>query len=140
MGVLTKERGTVIVVALLLAGIGSAALYFSRTSSGCTKPEGGFLVLVTGRGFNGSLDHNSSWPTITVGRGSSVSIVVCNNDDVAHGFQIDRYYAGSLVSMAPKTSISVTFVADQAGDFRIFCQIPCPIHFGMLNGKLTVSP
>ena len=99
-------------------------------------------MIVTGRGFNGSLDHNSSWPTITVAKGSIVTIVVCNNDDTApaHGFQIEKYYARTLVSLAPKTSITVTFVVDQAGDFRIFCQIPCPIHFGMLNGKLTVSP
>ncbi len=123
-----------------------AAVYASSLANSqpeCVRPQGGYLIIASSRGFNDSVDHlnaapTAPWPILSVHRGDTVSIVVCNTDTSAHGFQIDHYYANGIVSVAPGKSITVTFVASESGTFRVYCQIPCPIHIFMQDGELVV--
>jgi len=109
--------------------------------SGCVKPAEGFLVIASNRGYNDSVDHGvpeNPWPVITVNQGQQVNIAVCNTDVQAHGFQITHYFDSNIESIAPGQVIHVSFVADQAGDFQIYCSIFCSIHAFMQSGLLRV--
>lgn len=111
--------------------------------AGCVKPAGGFLIIASQLGFNDSVDHGvpeNNWPVLNVKLGQNVTIVVCNADpSQAHGFQIDHYYVAQLVSIASGHVLRVSFIADKAGSFRIYCQIFCTVHWAMQNGQLIVS-
>lgn len=111
--------------------------------SGCVKPAGGFLIIASQLGFNESVNHGvpeDNWPVMNVRLGQNVTIVVCNADpSQAHGFQIDHYYVAQLVSIASGEVLRVSFVASQAGSFRVYCQIFCTIHWAMQSGQLIVS-
>jgi heme/copper-type cytochrome/quinol oxidase subunit 2 len=139
---------------LTLAGIVVAAIVsvtyaadLSKNSSaslpaGCVKPAGGFLVIASVVGYNDSIGHGAptkSWPIITVKKGASVTIVVCNIDRQAHGFQITHYFDSSIETVEPGHVITVQFVAAQAGTFEIYCSIFCTIHIYMQNGQLIVN-
>jgi hypothetical protein len=143
----------VVVIVVLGAGI-TVALYAvtkgaSSTSTstslpaGCTKPAGGFLIVASDTGYNDSMDHGvpaKSWPVINVTQGQTVNITVCNIDFQAHGFQVAHYYDNSIVTIAPGEVIHVSFVANQAGEFQIYCEIFCSIHWAMQSGLLRVMP
>ncbi len=144
----------VAVVAVVVA-LGAAALLvpdLNRVSTttatislpqGCDKPARGFLIVASQFGYNNSVDHGvpqNSWPVMNVRQGQNVTIVVCNADPAqSHGFQIDHYYNAQLVSIAPGTVLKVSFIADETGTFRVYCQLPCSIHWAMQSGELVVS-
>ena len=122
----------------------------SRNSStlppGCTKPAGGFLIIAGDSpgnvGYNDSEGHGAPtnpWPIITVQKGTTVNITVCNTDRQAHGFNISHYYDSSIVTVAPGQVLRVSFVANETGNFEIYCSIFCTIHPFMQNGLLRVS-
>jgi len=109
--------------------------------SGCTKPAGGFLIIASKLGYNDSVDHGvpaNPWPVVTVTKGQQVNITVCNTDIQAHGFQVQHYFDGNIESIAPGQVIHVSFVADQVGDFQIYCSIFCSVHAFMQSGQLRV--
>lgn len=91
-------------------------------------------------GMNGSYYHLSTpWPVMEVEQGQKVVIVVNNcASSEPHGFAIDHYF-DSGVSIPPGSSYTLTFVADQAGTFRVYCNIFCAIHPFMQNGQLIVT-
>ena len=147
----------VLVVALLIAAA-LAALAFSlpelnRVSTttatsvtlpvGCVKPSGGVLIIASLLGFNDSVDHGvpqNPWPVMDVKEGQNVTIVVCNTDQSeSHGFQISHYYDARLVSIASGQVLTVSFVADTSGTFRVYCEIPCAVHWAMQSGELVVG-
>ncbi|MDG7008816.1 MAG: hypothetical protein JRN06_11390 [Nitrososphaerota archaeon] len=115
----------------------------AKLPAGCVKPAGGFLMVASLQGFNDSVDHGvpqNNWPVMNVKLGQNVTIVVCNADSTqSHGFQIDHYYSAQLVSIAPGQVLRVSFIATQAGSFRVYCQILCTVHWAMQNGQLIVS-
>ncbi len=140
---------------LALAAIAVAAIVavtytadFGRNSGaslppGCVKPEGGSIVVDSNLGYNESISHGApakSWPIITVKNGTAVTIVVCNADRQAHGFQVTHYFDGSIETVEPGQVIRVSFIANQTGTFQIYCSIPCSIHSFMLSGQLIVTP
>jgi len=133
------------VVAIALPGLNRVGTSTSTTAlpPGCAKPAGGFLIVASLLGFNDSVDHGvpqNSWPVMNVRLGQNVTIVVCNADPAQdHGFQIAHYYDARLVSVTPGEVLTVSFVADTAGSFRIYCSIPCTVHWAMLSGELIVS-
>jgi hypothetical protein len=142
-------------VILALTGIAVAGIIsltysadFGRNNTaalpqGCVKPIGGFLVVASRTGFNDSASHGAPakvWPIITVRQGQNVTIIVCNVDVSAHGFQITRYCDNTVETLAPGQLLTVSFVADKAGSYTIRCDIFCPIHFIMQNGLLDVTP
>ncbi len=56
----------------------------------------------------------------------------------SHGFAITHYF-DSGAAVRPGQSFTFTFVADQPGTFRIYCNIFCAIHPLMQNGELVVT-
>ncbi len=108
------------------------------------KPPGYFLIIADLEGFNNSVSHlrnspNEPWPVIKVHKGDRVNILVCNMEDYSpHGFAIQNYLDAG-VALMPHESFRVSFVADQAGTFTMYCNIFCPVHPYMLNGQLIVT-
>jgi hypothetical protein len=115
----------------------------STSSSGqCVKPPNGILIIASETGFNDSVDHGvpeKAWPVANVSEGSTVDIVVCNLDHIAHGFNIQHYYETPIQTLSPGQVLRISFVADKAGTFWIRCEIFCPIHPFMQSGELRVT-
>lgn len=135
---------------LSVGGLASASINNSSTAfppytnlpAGCVKPANGFLIIANQHGYNDSIEHGApqkTWPIMTVKRGATVSITVCNADVQAHGFQIAHYYDSNIQTVTPGQVIHVSFVADKPGDFEIYCSIFCSIHVYMQNGQLQVN-
>ena len=139
---------TVIVGAALVA---VGFVFYARTGNGpstvslpaqCVKPVGGYLIVTSANGFNDSVDHGvpaNPWPVIDVAKGSTVTILVCNADNQAHGFQVAHYFNSSIETLAPGRALTVSFSATETGTFAIYCSIPCTIHWAMQSGRLVVS-
>ena len=142
-------------VVLLASALGAAAVALpglnqvsgsttpqANLPPGCVKPAGGFLIIANEQGYNDSIGHgvpSKNWPMMQAQLGQNVTIVVCNADVQPHGFNIAHYYDNQLVSVAPGKVLTVSFVANQAGSFRVYCNIPCSVHWAMQNGELVVS-
>jgi hypothetical protein len=141
----------VVLVVVLLGASATAALFLLSRGGvigsrplpeGCTKPGGGFLIIASSSGYNDSIAHGSpakSWPIVTVHLGQNVTIVVCNTDVQAHGFQIVHYFTPNQETLVPGQVLRVSFIADQTGSFVIYCDIFCSIHIYMQNGLLSVT-
>lgn len=71
--------------------------------------------------------------TIAVHKGAKVKIVVENKSPISEGFSIDEYGIQEVIKAGETKTIS--FVADKAGAFTIWCQLhPKNIHLpGTLN-------
>ncbi len=153
-----SRRLTAVVAVVLIIALGAVLAYvdslpkggestgsyppYTNLPAGCVKPPGGFLVIANINGFNDSKQHGAptdTWPIITVKQGTTVNITVCNADFQAHGFQIAHYVDNSIETVEPGQVAHLSFVADTAGNFTIYCSIPCSIHVYMTNGRLTVT-
>ncbi len=98
------------------------------------------LIVADGQGFNGSAVRGSPspWPTVRVERGQEVDLVVCNLDPVqVHGFVLDHYLVGGI-ALSPGSIYRISFRANDAGSFRIYCYVFCTVHKYML-GQLIVT-
>ncbi len=73
--------------------------------------------------------------TIEVKKGDTVRIIA-TSADVTHGLYIPEYN----VKMTLKQGVPQTaeFVADKAGEFTFFCNIPCGAGHKDMKGKLVV--
>lgn len=91
-------------------------------------------------GMNGSAFHQSTaWPVMRVTQGQTVIIHIINcASSEPHGFAVQNYFV-SGVTVRPGLSYTLTFTANQVGDFRVYCSIFCAIHPLMQNGELIVS-
>lgn len=139
-------------VAILAGGtlVSGAYLEYGRGTNsgtpslppGCVKPPGGFLIVASFNGFNDSVDHGvpaANWPLVEVRMGANVTIRVCNADNQPHGFQIAHYYESHIEAVAPGQVLTLSFIADQAGFFKIYCSILCTVHWAMISGQLSVG-
>ena len=156
-----QKRTTILLAALTLLGVVASALVLvggvdsSRGASvslpeaalpqGCSRPAGGYLIVMTKYGYNDSVLEGAgptkAWPVIRVAQGQEVNITVCNADPTqAHGFQIETYYDERIVAVDPGQVVQVSFVANEVGTFRIYCAIFCTIHLFMQYGQLQVTP
>lgn len=143
---------TILAMASVAAVLGLGVAYGDRATTtntspvvlppGCVRPADGFLVLQSEYGYNDSILDGAGlskpWPVITVQEGQTVSIEVCNVGTEAHGFQIQNYVDSKINVIAPGEVMNFTFVATKAGNFQIYCAIPCAIHFFMQFGQLRV--
>jgi heme/copper-type cytochrome/quinol oxidase subunit 2 len=110
--------------------------------AGCVRPTNGFLIVADQNGFNDSIQHGAPvkhWPIIVVKLGATVNITVCNSDIQAHGFQVTHYFDSNIETVDPGQVVHVSFLANKAGDFEIYCSIFCSIHIFMQNGELIVK-
>jgi hypothetical protein len=111
--------------------------------AGCVRPAGGFLVILSKYGYNDSMFQGAGlskpWPVLGVKVGQNVTIEVCNVDVQAHGFQVAHYVDSSINVVGPGEVMRFSFMATEAGNFQIYCAIPCSIHFFMQFGQLQVS-
>jgi heme/copper-type cytochrome/quinol oxidase subunit 2 len=107
----------------------------------CVRSSGYILIIADLRGFNGSISHGapaSPWPIIRVDAGKIVKLIVCNLDTTQpHGFAIDHYLPAG-VPIRSGEAYKISFVADDSGDFVIYCNIFCTIHVFM-RGELIVQ-
>jgi nitrosocyanin len=72
--------------------------------------------------------------TLTVKKGTSVKITIENKSPISEGFSIDEYGIKDVIKS--KETKTVSFVANKAGAFTIWCQLhPKNIH---LPGSLKV--
>lgn len=154
-----KGALVLVIVAVIAAGAGLAFVILSgggnhqaatwspptNLPAGCSKPEGGYLIIADESGFNGSKALGApspgfNWPVISVTQGSNLTIVVCNVDPTfAHGFQITHYFDSNIESVGPGKVIMVSLVTKEAGTFTIYCSIFCPPHVSMQSGELKVT-
>ncbi len=73
---------------------------------------------------------------IEVNKGDKVRIIA-ESRDVPHGFAIDEYGINLyLDGLRPET---VEFIADKAGTFTFYCNVPCGSGHRSMKGKLIVK-
>lgn len=89
--------------------------------------------------FNATATRFSFNPsTITVNKDDHVVINVHNIDTVTHGFTIAEY--SIIESIDPGQTKTISFTANQTGQFRFFCSVFCGSGHPNMNGTLTVNP
>jgi FtsP/CotA-like multicopper oxidase with cupredoxin domain len=139
--IVVLAAGVVLSVAYALYGRGGQSVTTGLPSY-CKKPAGGYLIVASIKGYNDSVDHGvpaKPWPVVSVQKGSTVTITVCNVDHQAHGFQVTHYFDSKIQTVVPGQAITVSFVADETGTFQIYCSIFCTVHWAMQSGELVVS-
>jgi len=127
------QNGTEAVVEHTASGGNGSHVYFLIVAADPPSPFAG---------FNGSYyaGTTAQWPIMNVQVNQTVSIHVINcASSEAHGFQITSYDDKSIIAIQPGQSYDVTFVANRAGTFRVYCDIFCAIHPFMQNGALVVA-
>ena len=130
---------SIVAIAALIAAATFLALNPSANGTGTTKSQVTFTLIASRTGYNGSVNMGSPWPVMTVRQGQTVTIQVKNDDPVEpHGFTV-THYLDSGVTLRPGETYTLTFLADQKGTFRVYCNIFCTIHVYMQNGELTVE-
>lgn len=139
---LSKNWRSILLVLVIIGGASGGLLgayYIGLFNIRQVRPSVHFTITESNQGFNDSATHSGSWPVMNVVLGQSITILVENNDTVAtHGFSITHYFDAGI-PLRPGESHSVTFVASQTGSFLVACNIFCPVHASMQNGKLIVD-
>ncbi len=131
---------SIVAVAALIAAATFLALNPSANGAGsATRSEVKFTIIASPTGFNRSTSVGAPWPQMTVHQGQTVTIQVENKDPVEpHGFTVAHYF-DSGVTLRPGQTYTLTFLADQRGTFRVYCNIFCTVHIYMQSGQLTVE-
>lgn len=133
---------SVVAASVLIVALGYAGFFNSSSFTGTTVH---FTIIETNsgplEGINGSYYHplppGPPWPVMTVDHGERVIIHVINNGTEPHGFAIIHYFSAG-VAISEGQSYDVSFIANQIGNFTVFCRIECSIHPFMQNGLLIV--
>lgn len=98
-----------------------------------------FTIVASLEGFNDSRNHSMPWPVMNISLNEKVTIRVMNNDTTqSHGFSISTYFPAG-VTLRPGECYALTFTADRAGVFAVFCTIFCTVHIYMQDGRLVVN-
>ncbi len=127
------------VIVVIVAGTTFAVFALHLFNLSNPPSEQHFTIIITNQGFNGSRTHNDPWPVMNIKKGDSVTFHIQNNDTTEpHGFAI-THYLDSGVKVGPGQSDDVSFTANQAGTFLVYCNIFCTIHVYMQNGQLNVA-
>jgi nitrite reductase (NO-forming) len=88
-------------------------------------------------GVGGEIDGVVN-PELQANLGDTVRVTIVNGDPVLHDFKVDEFnlYSGELT--AAEQSVTLEFVANQAGEFEYYCSIPGHREIGM-KGLLRVT-
>lgn len=76
-------------------------------------------------------------PTITVHQGQRV-VIELRTLDITHGFAIDELNVKTYVP--PGETVTVSFVADRAGNFTYYCPVFCGVGHPYMHGIFQVLP
>ncbi len=137
----TSEIVIIAFVTASLAAGGVFAIVLSPPASPCLGLTGAtrsFTIIADLTGYNGSQSHIGSWPVVTVQRCDNVVFTVINNSTESHGFAVASYSNAGL-ELVGGAHQKLEFQATRAGQFKLYCTIPCSVHNIMLNGLLTVT-
>ncbi|TMI34997.1 hypothetical protein E6H27_00405 [Candidatus Bathyarchaeota archaeon] len=137
----TSEIIIVALVAAALATGGVLAVVFTPPPSPCSGVTGAirsFTIIADSTGYNMSQYQTGPWPIVTVQRCDHVVFNVINNATESHGFAV-AYYSNAGLELAGGAHLKLEFQAIKAGQFKLYCTIPCSVHNLMLNGLLTVT-
>ncbi len=140
-GLVPSPRIAVAITIIIVLALGTTYAVFALhlIDIGSTPSQQHFTIIITNQGFNGSRTHSDPWPVMNIKKGDTVTFHVQNADTTEpHGFAI-THYLDSGVKLSPGQSDDVTFTANQAGTFLVYCNIFCTIHVYMQNGQLNVT-
>jgi heme/copper-type cytochrome/quinol oxidase subunit 2 len=148
-----KVRVFTVIVIITAIGVGSIIAFWyagflssQPTQSSASVQVVHFTIIESDppdplAGMNGSYYKplGTQWPIIQVHLGDTVIITVINNNSrEIHGFAIVHYDDRGF-STPPGQQHTITFVANEAGTFRMYCNVFCAIHPYMQNGAVIVS-
>jgi hypothetical protein len=137
----TSEVIIIALVATSLAAGGVLAVVLSPPPSPCSGVIGAtrsFTIIVDSTGYNGSQYHTGPWPAVSIQRCDHVVFNVINNATESHGFAV-AYYSNAGLELVGGTHQKLEFQATKAGQFKLYCTIPCSVHYLMQNGLLNVT-
>jgi FtsP/CotA-like multicopper oxidase with cupredoxin domain len=141
----------IIVVVVAVAGFAATAYslhLFGQGGDSCaahfTSAPGSahFTVIMSANGYNDSKIYGLPRPVMNVTLGDRVTIHLVNIDTTeSHGFSISVYFPNGGPILGPGKCYDLTFTANQAGTFLVYCQIFCLPHIPwMQHGELNVNP
>ena len=84
---------------------------------------------------DGKIYYNN--PTLTVYLGQLV-IIQLKSLDITHGFAINAFNVYAFIP--PGQIVTVSFVANQVGNFTYYCDVFCGIGHPYMHGILQVLP
>lgn len=128
-------------VAATLATGGVLAIVLTPPPSPCSGVIGvtrSFIIIVDLNGYNGSQSQPGPWPVVTVQRCDKVVFNIINKDTQSHGFAV-VYYSNAGLELVGGAHQKLEFQATRAGQFKLYCTIPCSVHYLMQNGLLNVT-
>ena len=137
----TSEFIIVAIAAVALATGGVLAVVLTPPPLPCSGVTGAvrsFTIIVDSTGYNGSQYKTGAWPNVAVQRCDHVVFNVINNATESHGFAV-AYYSNAGLELVGGAHQKLEFQATKAGQFKLYCTIPCSVHYLMQNGLLTVA-
>src|SRR6267143_5951811 len=147
-GIMMKNKMLAIIVITVAGVLGGGILTFaiglpSSPCAGITPIIHSFTIIENLNGYNDSAYHPGSWltkpwPAMNVHQCEMVVIKIMNKDTQTHGFAVD-FYALRGTEIQGGQSLDVQFLATKAGQFRVYCNTLCSVHWSMLYGTLNVS-
>ena len=117
----------IIIIALIIIGGFSYDNFFKKESSkpldtGIVKE---FTIVAK------KLEWRFNPDVIEVNRGDRINLTVVNEDNFDHGMTIEAF--GVNQRIPANSTIHISFVATQVGDFTFYCSVPC--GGGEVDGK-----
>ena len=143
-----KNKMLAVIVIVVAAALGGGIMTFAiglpgSPCAGITSTTHSFTIIENVNGYNDSVVHQGSWgskpwPVMSVRQCEMVVIKIMNADTQTHGFAVD-FYALRGTEIQGGQSLTVQFLATKAGQFRVYCNTLCSVHWSMLYGTLNVS-
>ena len=143
-----KNLGIILVISLLLiAGCSSKTNSNANTNTAAAVISGNTPVITSSD--SGSSTQNNikefnvvakQWEfipkVITVKKGDTVRLNL-KSIDVTHGFKLDEYNINKRLDSGQEATVE--FIADKAGEFTFFCNVPCGEGHKEMTGTLIVE-
>ena len=147
-GIMIKNKMLAIIVITVAGVLGGGILTLviglpSSPCAGTTPIIRSFTIIENLNGYNDSASHPGSWltnpwPVMNVRQCEMVVIKITNADTQTHGFAVD-FYATRGTEVQGGQSLTVQFLASKVGQFRVYCNVLCSVHYSMLYGSLNVT-